>query len=115
MAPEMGYRAASSAKFSATMNWPRNTSGQVKKNAGPPKLKPSANSWKIVVRIETNENPAANEANLPSERCSCCSYPSSARSEWSLRGGEDPSGAGRVVELMDVSSRERVTAGRCLT
>ena len=55
------------------MNWPRNTRGQVKKKAGPPKLKPRAKSWKMVVRIDTNENPAANEANLPSLRCSCCS------------------------------------------
>jgi hypothetical protein len=28
------------------------------------------NSWKTVVRIETNENPDANDANGPSPRCS---------------------------------------------
>ncbi|CPU01674.1 Uncharacterised protein [Mycobacteroides abscessus] len=44
--------------------------GQVQKKAGPPKLNPNANSWKIVVRIETNEKPAAKEANLPRLRCS---------------------------------------------
>ena len=43
------------------MNWPTNTIGQVQKKAGPPKPKPKANSWKTVVRIETNEKPAANE------------------------------------------------------
>lgn len=73
MAPEIGYRAASSAKHRATANWPMNTAGQVQKNAGPPKLYPRPNNWKIVVRIETNEKPAANEANLPSERCNCWS------------------------------------------
>jgi hypothetical protein len=45
--------------------------GQVQKKAGPPKENPRPNSWKIVVRMETNENPAANDAKVPSERCSC--------------------------------------------
>ena len=43
-------------------SWPTKTIGQVQKNAAPPKAKPKANSWKTVVRIETKENPAANEA-----------------------------------------------------
>ena len=48
-------------KHSATVICPRNTIGQVQKKAGPPKAKPNAKSWKTVVRIETNENPAAKE------------------------------------------------------
>ena len=38
------------------------TAGQVQKKNGPAKLNPKPNSWKTVVRIETNENPAANDA-----------------------------------------------------
>jgi hypothetical protein len=34
----------------------------VKKNAGPPRPKPSAKSANTVVRIDTNENPDANAA-----------------------------------------------------
>jgi hypothetical protein len=59
-------------KFSATSNWPRKTAGQVQKNAAPPKPNPRKNSWKTVVRIETNEKPAANEAKDPTRRCSSC-------------------------------------------
>lgn len=54
------------------MNWPANTTTHVQKKAGPPKPKPRPNSWKMVVRMETNEKPAAKEANLPRLRCSCC-------------------------------------------
>jgi hypothetical protein len=46
----------------ATRNWPANTSGQVQKKAGPPNEKPKAKSWNTVVRIETNEKPAAKDA-----------------------------------------------------
>jgi hypothetical protein len=72
MHPASGQLAASSAKTSATHNWPANTSGQVQKNAGPPKEYPSAKSWNTVVRIETKENPAAKEEKAPSLRCSSC-------------------------------------------
>jgi hypothetical protein len=44
------------------MSWPRNTIGQVQKNAAPPNEYPKPKNWKIVVRMETNENPAAKEA-----------------------------------------------------
>jgi len=43
---------------------------QVKKNAGPPSPKPSANSANTVVRIDTNENPDAKAAYAPMPRCS---------------------------------------------
>ena len=72
MQPEIGYREASSAKHSATSIWPANTIGHVQKNDAPPNEKPKKNSWNTVVRIETNENPAANEAYEPSARWSCC-------------------------------------------
>ncbi|SLI31742.1 Uncharacterised protein [Mycobacteroides abscessus subsp. abscessus] len=36
MQPEIGYRAASSAKFKATSSCPANTTGQVQKKAAPP-------------------------------------------------------------------------------
>jgi hypothetical protein len=68
----MGQRAASSAKHSATSSWPAKTSGQVQKNAAPPRPKPSPNSWKTVVRIDTKENPAANDAKPPTPRRSSC-------------------------------------------
>ena len=61
MQPEIGYRAASSEKHSATSSCPPKTMGHVQKKDGPPKPKPKLNSWKTVVRIETNEKPAANE------------------------------------------------------
>src|SRR5882757_11347214 len=80
MQPEIGYRAASSAKQRATRIWPANTIGQVQKKAGPPKPKPKLNNWKTVVRIETNEKPAANEPKLPTLRCSCWRYPNDSRS-----------------------------------
>jgi hypothetical protein len=44
--------------------------GQVQKKTGPAKEKPNPKSWKTVVRIETNENPAANDAKVPIDRCS---------------------------------------------
>jgi hypothetical protein len=37
MHPASGQLAANSANTSATHSWPANTSGQVQKNAGPPK------------------------------------------------------------------------------
>jgi hypothetical protein len=73
IAPEMGQRAASCAKFSATSSWPPKTSGHAQKNAAPPSPKPSPNSWKTVVRIETKEKPAAKEENEPTPRWSSCS------------------------------------------
>jgi len=62
MHPEMGYLAASSMKQKATISWPAKTIGHVQKNAAPPNENPKKNSWKTVVRIETNEKPAAKEA-----------------------------------------------------
>ncbi len=62
MAPEIGYRAASSAKHSATISWPPKTAGQVQKKVGPAKENPKPKSWKTVVRIDTKENPAAKDA-----------------------------------------------------
>ena len=44
------------------MSWPRKTAGQVQKKTGPAKLNPKPKSWKTVVRMETKEKPAANEA-----------------------------------------------------
>src|ERR1700716_1723690 len=96
MQPEIGYREASSAKHRATSICPANTSGQVQKNAAPPNENPNANSWKTVVRIETKENPAANEAYGPSRRRSCCAYPNAARSCSSLARV----GASAVVVVM---------------
>jgi hypothetical protein len=68
IAPETGHRAASSAKHSATSNCPRKTSGQAQKNDAPPSANPSPKSWNTVVRIETNENPAAKDENVPTPR-----------------------------------------------
>ena len=72
MAPEIGQLAASWAKFSATRSWPANTSGHVQKKAAPPNPKPRPKSWKTVVRIDTNENPAANDEKEPTPRRSSC-------------------------------------------
>src|SRR6202012_2827052 len=80
MAPEIGNRAARVAKHRATSSWPANTTGHVQKNAAPPKAKPRKNSWKTVVRMETEENRAANDAKLPTRRCGSCLYPKRARS-----------------------------------
>ncbi len=44
--------------------------GQVKKNAGPPRAKPSGKNAKTVVRIETKEKPEAKAAYPPMPRCS---------------------------------------------
>jgi hypothetical protein len=84
IAPEMGHRAARVEKLSATRSWPANTSGQVQKNAAPPRPNPRKKSWKTVVRIETNENPAAKEPNGPTLRWSSCTYPKPSRSSSSL-------------------------------
>ncbi len=43
---------ASSAKQSATRNWPTNTAGQVQMNAGLPEKKPKKNSSNTPVMIE---------------------------------------------------------------
>ncbi len=65
IAPETGQRAASSAKHSATSSCPAKTSGHAQKNEAPPSPKPSPKSWNTVVRIETNEKPAAKDENEP--------------------------------------------------
>jgi hypothetical protein len=62
MAPATGNFPESSAKTRQTQNWHRNTIGQVKKKAGPPRAKPSGKNANTVVRIETKENPDANAA-----------------------------------------------------
>ena len=50
--PASGNCPASSAKQSATRNWPTNTAGQVQMNAGPPEKKPKKNSSNTPVMIE---------------------------------------------------------------
>ena len=50
--PASGYCPASSAKHSATRNWPTKTAGQVQMNAGPPEPKPKKNSSNTPVMIE---------------------------------------------------------------
>ncbi len=70
MAPATGNLPDSSAKIRQTQNWQRNTIGQVKKNAGPPRAKPSGKKAKTVVRIETKEKPEAKAAYPPMPRCS---------------------------------------------
>src|SRR6478609_1859663 len=85
MAPATGYFPDSSAKIRHTQNWHTNTIGQVQKNAGPPRLKPSGKNAKTVVRIETKEKPDAKAAYPPIPRCNSWVYPSSssvAASSW---------------------------------
>ena len=70
MAPATGNLPDSSANTRHTQNWQTNTIGQVQKNAGPPRLKPSGKNANTVVRIDTNEKPDANAAYPPMPRCS---------------------------------------------
>ena len=57
MAPATGNLPDSSANTRQTQNWQTNTIGQVKKNAGPPRAKPSGKKANTVVRIDTKEKP----------------------------------------------------------